>query len=175
MKMKCDFCKKMGSQFYVMLHLEQTVPAEINRFKMLAAISFYHSIIECPVCRTVFDQRRVIDNEPRYSSDEIEFKEITAPQAQEMVDYVKKIRSRFSRQMNLRIKDIKQLLSSFELEIIDVFKKKMLESISIYELKENVKRFDEGQFMTAFASLVSRGVLRQYSDGVITHYRLAWL
>ncbi len=165
----------MGSQFYVMLHLEQAVPAEITRFKVLAAISFYHSIIECPVCRTVFDQRRVIDNEPRYSSDEIEFKEITAAQAQEMVDYVKKIRSRFSRQMNLRIKDIKQLLSSFELEIINVFKKKMLESISIYELKENVKSFDEGQFMTAFASLVSRGVLRQYSDGVITHYRLAWL
>lgn len=172
MKMKCDFCKKMGSQFYVMLHLEQTVPVEINRFKVLAAISFYHSIIECPVCHTFFDQRRVIDNEPRYSSDEIEFKEITAAQAQEMVDYVKKVRSRFFRQINLRLKGVKQLLSSFEMEIIGVFKKKMLESISIYEIKENVKDFDEGKFMAAFASLVSRGVLRQYSDGTITHYRL---
>ena len=171
MKMKCDFCKQKGSHFYVMLHLEQEVPVEISRFKVLAAISFYHSIIECPVCHTVFDQRRVIDNEPRYSSDEIEFKEITAAEAQEMVDYVKKVRSKFNRQINLKLKGIQPDLSSTELAIIDVFKEKMLESMSIYAVKESVKDFDEGLFMAAFASLVARGVLRQYSDGVITHYR----
>lgn len=170
--MKCAFCKKTGPFVSVDLQREETVPDELEQFEVVARFSPMSTVIRCPRCRTFFERHRYIDNEILHESDEVEFRELSKAQANDLLRYDRKRRREFARMIDGRLNLEAAQLTPSENTVIGLFKQALKEELSIHELRADADDELKRRLEAIMLSLVDKGVVRRCQIGSITTFRI---